>query len=64
VPAFRRDTADLAVLLGVDPAVSVGAGSPRYAHTDDERAELDALAGGHEVLTAFLIGRSTRRGRA
>jgi hypothetical protein len=53
------------VLAGhVDTVVNLGAWNPRYAHTDDARVELAARVRGHEVLTAFLTGRTTTRGRA
>jgi succinyl-diaminopimelate desuccinylase len=38
---------------GVD-AVNLGPGDPRYAHRDDERVDLDALAAGYRTLVAFL----------
>ena len=40
---------------GVD-AVNFGPGSPRYAHTRDERVEIDALVHVYETLHAFLDG--------
>jgi hypothetical protein len=48
----------------VETVVNLGARNPRYAHTDDVRVELDARVCDHEVLTAFLTGRTTTRGRA
>lgn len=40
---------------GVD-AVNFGPGDPKYAHHDDERVEIPALARSAEVLRAFLGG--------
>jgi acetylornithine deacetylase/succinyl-diaminopimelate desuccinylase-like protein len=37
-------------------AVNFGPGDPRYAHTDDERIDTEALERAHDVLTRFLIG--------
>jgi succinyl-diaminopimelate desuccinylase len=42
-------------VAGVD-AVNFGPGDPRYAHTDDERIDTEALDRAHDVLTRFLIG--------
>jgi succinyl-diaminopimelate desuccinylase len=40
-------------LVGVD-AVNLGPGDPQYAHRDDERVEIAAIARSYEVLRAFL----------
>jgi succinyl-diaminopimelate desuccinylase len=40
-------------LAGVD-AVNFGPGDPQYAHRDDERVEIAAIARSYEVLRAFL----------
>ena len=42
-------------VAGVD-AVNFGPGDPRYAHTDDERIDADALRCAHDTLTRFLTG--------
>ena len=44
-------------MAGVD-AVNLGPGDPRYAHADDEHVEVSALVACHELLRAFLEGRT------
>jgi len=48
-------------VAGID-AVNFGPGDPRYAHSDNERIDVDALVRAHEVLSAFLSEPDERGG--